>query len=75
MLNISTIWVAQQQIVKIKSRIAMAKGTFDNMKTLFISKLDPNLRTKLVKQLALHGAETWTLRKLDQKYLASSEMW
>jgi hypothetical protein len=23
----------------------------------------------------LYGAETWTLRKLDQKYLENSEMW
>jgi hypothetical protein len=25
--------------------------------------------------IALYGAETWTLRKLDQKYLESFEMW
>jgi hypothetical protein len=25
--------------------------------------------------LALYGAETWTLRKVDQKYLESFEMW
>jgi hypothetical protein len=25
--------------------------------------------------LALYGAETWTLRKVDQKYLQSLEMW
>jgi hypothetical protein len=25
--------------------------------------------------LALYGAETWTLRKTDQKYLESPEMW
>ena len=24
---------------------------------------------------ALHGPETWTLRKLEQKYLESFEMW
>ena len=23
----------------------------------------------------MYGAETWTLRKVDQKYLESSEMW
>jgi hypothetical protein len=36
------------------------------------------LRKKLVKcynwSIALYGAETWTLRKLDQKYLESFEM-
>jgi hypothetical protein len=46
---------------------------------LFISKLDLNLRKKLVKcyiwSIALYGAETWTLRKVDQKYLESFEMW
>jgi hypothetical protein len=25
--------------------------------------------------IAFYGAETWTLRKLDQKYLESFEMW
>ena len=25
--------------------------------------------------MALHGAETWTLRAADQKYLESFEMW
>jgi hypothetical protein len=63
---------------EIKSRIVMAKEAF-NMKTLFTSKLDLNLRKKLVKcniwSIALYGAETWTLRKVDQKYLESFEMW
>jgi hypothetical protein len=65
---------------EIKSRIAMAKAAFKKKKkTLFTSKLDLNLRKKLVKcyiwSTALYGAETWTLRKVDQKYLESSEMW
>ena len=50
---------------EIKSRIAMAKAAF--------SKLDLNLRKKLIKcyiwSMALYGAETWTLRAADQKYL------
>jgi len=37
------------------------------------------LRKKLVKcyiwSMALYGAETWTLRVADQKYLESFEMW
>jgi hypothetical protein len=41
--------------------------------------LDLNLRKKLVKchiwSTALYGAETWTLWKVDQKYLESFEMW
>jgi hypothetical protein len=64
---------------KIKARIAMAKAAFNKKKTLFISKLDLELRKKLVKRYiwstALYGAGTWTLRKLDQKYLESFEMW
>jgi hypothetical protein len=35
--------------------------------------------TKLIKRytwsIALYGAENWTLRKIYEKYLKSSEMW
>jgi hypothetical protein len=34
---------------EIKSRIAMAKAAFNKKKTLFTSKLDVDLRKKLVK--------------------------
>jgi hypothetical protein len=34
---------------EIKSRIAMVKSAFNKKKTLFTSKLDLNLRKKLVK--------------------------
>jgi hypothetical protein len=60
---------------EIKSRIATAKAAFNKKKTLFTSKLDLNLRKKLVKcyiwSMDLYGAETWTLRAADQKYLES----
>jgi len=63
----------------IKSRIAMAKAAFSKKKTLFTSKLDLNLRKKLIKCyiwiMSLYGAETWTLQAADQKYLESFEMW
>jgi hypothetical protein len=63
---------------EIRFRIAMAKAAF-NKKTLFTSKLDLNLRKKLVKcyiwSMAFFGTETWTLRAADQKYLESFEMW
>jgi hypothetical protein len=59
--------------------MAMAKEIFNKKKTLFTSKLELNLRKKLVKcyiwSVALYGAKTWTLRKVDQKYLESFEMW
>jgi hypothetical protein len=63
---------------KIKSRIATVKTTFDRKKTLFTSKMDLNLRKKIVNcytwSTTLHGTENWTLWKRDQKYLVSSEM-
>jgi hypothetical protein len=62
-----------------KSRTVMAKAAFNNKKTLVTSKLDLNLRKKLVKcynwSIAFYCAETWTLRKTDQKYLVSFKMW
>jgi len=64
---------------EIKSRISIAKAAFSKKKTLFTSKLDLNLKKKLIKcyiwSMALYGAETWTLRAADQKYLEGFEMW
>jgi hypothetical protein len=64
---------------EIRSRIAMAKAAFNKKKALFASKLDLELRNKLgqfyIWSIALYGEETWTLPKLDQKYLESFEMW
>jgi hypothetical protein len=55
----------------------MAKAAFN--KKSFTSKLDLNLRKKLVtcymRSIALYGAETSTLRKVDQEYLESFEVW
>jgi hypothetical protein len=63
---------------EIKARIAMAKAAFSRKKVPSTSKLDLELRKKLVKcyiwSIALYGAETWTLRYLDQKYLKSFKM-
>jgi hypothetical protein len=64
---------------EIKSRIAMAKAAFNKKRTLFTSTVGLELRKKLVKcyiwSIALYGAETWTLRAVDQKHLESFEMW
>jgi hypothetical protein len=64
---------------EIESRIAMAKAAFNKKKNLFTSKLDLNVTKKLVKcyiwSIAFYGAETWTFRKVHQKYLESFEMW
>jgi hypothetical protein len=58
---------------------AMAKAAFNKKRALFTSTLDFELRKKLVKcyiwSIVLYGAETWTLRAVDQKNLESLEMW
>ena len=57
----------------------MAKAAFNKKRALFTTTLDLKLRKKLVKcyiwSIALYGAETWTLRAVDQKHLESFEMW
>jgi hypothetical protein len=65
---------------EIKSRTVIKKAAFDKKKkNLFTRKLDINIRKKLVNcyiwSITLYGAENWTLRKVDQKYLESFEMW
>jgi hypothetical protein len=55
----------------------MTKAAFSKM-ILFTSKLNLNLRKKLVIcytcSIALYGAKTSTLQKVDQKHLESFEM-
>jgi len=62
---------------EIKSMIGMAKAAFNKKRVLFISTLDLKLRKKLVKcyiwSIALYGADTWTLRLVNQKQLESFE--
>jgi len=57
----------------------MAKAAFNKKRTLFTSTLDLNLRKRLIKcynwSMAFYGAETWTLRAADHKYLENFEMW
>jgi hypothetical protein len=57
----------------------MKKATFNMKKTPFTSKLDLNLRKNLVKcyiwSIAFYRDETWTLGKVNQKYLRSFEIW
>jgi hypothetical protein len=64
---------------EMKARIAMAEAAFSKKKTVSTSKLDLELRKKLVKcyiwSIALYGAKSWTLQKLYQKCLESFEMW
>jgi len=69
----SMITNAARCTCEIESRIAMAKVAFNKKKTLFTKKWNWSLRKKLVNcyiwSIALYGAETGTLWKVDQKYL------
>jgi len=60
---------------EIISRIAKATAAFNKKKIIFTSKMELNLRKKLVKcciwSRALYGAETWTLQREYLKYLES----
>ena len=60
-------------------RIAIAKEAFNRKMSLLTSKLNIELKKKLVRcyvwSIALYGSETWTLRKLERNYLESFEMW
>jgi hypothetical protein len=75
----STITDDERCTREVKSRIAMVEAPLNKKKVLLTSKLDLNLRKKLVKcyilSTALYRAEAWTLRKVDEKYLESFEMW
>jgi hypothetical protein len=57
----------------------MAKAAINKKRAPFTSKMVLELRKKLVKcyiwSIDLYGAETWTLRAVDQKHLKSFEMW
>jgi hypothetical protein len=49
----------------------MAEAAFNKEKVLFTSRLDLNLKKRVVKcyiwSIALYGAETWTHCKVDKK--------
>jgi hypothetical protein len=59
----------------------MEKAAYNKKRALFTSKMDLELRKKLVKcciwniHVALYGAETWTFRAVDQKHMESFEIW
>jgi hypothetical protein len=56
----------------------MAKTALNRKKT-FQYETEVQFKEELVKcyilSTAFNGAETWTLRKVDQKYLESFQMW
>ena len=63
---------------EIECGVVMAKAAFNRKRYLFTGTLDLKLRKKLIKcytwSVALYGAETWTLRAVDRKYLESFGM-
>ena len=60
-------------------RFSIAKEARNRNISLLSSKLNIELRNKLVRfyawNIAFHDSETWTLRKLEQNYFESFEMW
>ena len=64
---------------EIKMRIAIAKEAFNRKMSLLTSKLNNELKKKLVRgyvwSIALYGSKTWTLRKFEPTYSESFEMW
>jgi hypothetical protein len=63
---------------EIKAMIAMTKAVFNKKTTLHQQirlRAKEGMSEVYIWSIALYGAETWTLRKLDQKYLESYEMW
>jgi hypothetical protein len=56
----------------------MAKAAFNKKRNIFTSTLELEMRKKLVKcyiwSIAFYGAETWTLRAVEQKRLERFEM-
>ena len=57
----------------------MVKEAFDRKISIFCGSLEKELKKRLVKcfvwSVALYGAETWTLRRNEQKRLEAFEMW
>ena len=57
----------------------MAKEAFNRKRSIFCGPLEKELRKRLVKCLVwsvvLYGAETWTVRRNEQKQLEAFEMW
>ena len=57
----------------------MAKEAFNRKRSIFCGPLEKELRKRLVTcfvwSVVLYGAETWTLRRNEQKQVEAFEMW
>lgn len=64
---------------EIKVRMAMAREGFKRKRGLLCGPMNKKLRKRLAKcyiwSVALYGAETWTLRKEDERRIEALEMW
>lgn len=65
---------------EIRKRIGMAKLAYTKMKGLLTAKRIPRpLRVRFAKcyvwSVLLYGCETWVMRKQEEKYLESFELW
>jgi hypothetical protein len=75
MWNISTIWVAWQLVQDVQVKLnpgCHGKSSIPQKKTFY---QQIGLKFKEQTSTAFYGAETWTCRKVDQKYRESFEMW
>jgi hypothetical protein len=78
--NTSCVSLLNFEPLAVLSHISLQAGkdAFNKKRALGTSKMDLELRKKLVKcyiwSIALYGAETWTFRAVDQKHLESFEM-
>lgn len=63
---------------EVKIRIAMAKEAFNKRRNIFFGYFDKELQKRLVKcfvqSVELYGAETWTLRRSEEKRVEVFEM-
>ncbi|KAJ4429533.1 hypothetical protein ANN_21702 [Periplaneta americana] len=63
---------------EVKRRIAIAKEAFNRKRSIFYGPLEKELRKRLVKcfvrSVDLYEAETWTLRRSEEKRLEAFEM-
>jgi len=65
---------------EIKKRIAMAKTSFQRMKSILTSRsINIGTRTRILKcyiwSTMLYGCETWTISKVMERRLEAAEMW
>jgi hypothetical protein len=70
--------IMQVVLLKLNPGFPWQKRHSTTRSLFFATKLDLNVKEETSKlltlELRLHGAETWTLRKIDQKYMESYEI-